>query len=78
MRYTVHWFLGGWTGLDWVQMTATLELFSDPDDDAAWHGGCLGLAELCRRGLLLPERLGEVVPLVSLAMHFDVPRGQHR
>ena len=55
-----------------------LSLFEDNDQDAAWHGGCLALAELCRRGLLLPERLDDVVPLVAKAMHFDVVRGQHR
>eukprot|EP01041_Mallomonas_annulata_P002638 gene2638-5176_t len=56
---------------------AILEMFLDADADAAWHGGCLGLAELCRRGLLLPERLTDVVPLVAKAIHFDVLRGQH-
>ncbi len=35
---------------------AVLDLFSDAERDAAWHGGCLALAELARRGLLLPNR----------------------
>ena len=33
---------------------AVLALFTDPEADSAWHGGCLALAELSRRGLLLP------------------------
>lgn len=56
---------------------AVLEVFGDPSDDCAWHGGCLALAELSRRGLLLPDRLVEVMPIVSRAMQFDVLRGQH-
>lgn len=56
---------------------AVLELFEDKDADSAWHGGCLALAELTRRGLLLPERLTEVVPVIRSAIHFDVLRGQH-
>jgi len=52
-------------------------LFSDADRDGAWHGGCLCLAELARRGLLLPKRLGEVVPVVLKATQYDVRRGQH-
>lgn len=56
---------------------AVLEQFADADNDLAWHGCCLALAELSRRGLLLPARLGDVVPLVQRAIHFDVLRGQH-
>ena len=52
-------------------------LFADEERDGAWHGGCLCLAELARRGLLLPKRLGEVVPVVLKATHYDVRRGQH-
>ena len=41
-----------------------LDLFSATEGDGAWHGGCLALAELARRGLLLPARLPDVVPAV--------------
>ena len=54
-----------------------LELLSDGESDGAWHGGCLALAELARRGLLLPSRLGQVVPLVCRAIVYDVRRGKH-
>jgi tubulin-specific chaperone D len=57
---------------------AVISIFDDPEADSAWHGGCLALAELSRRGLLLPSRLDTVVPLVVSAMHFDQIRGQHR
>lgn len=52
-----------------------LELFSPREGDGAWHGGCLALAELGRRGLLLPKRLPEVVPVVLKALVYDEPRG---
>lgn len=58
-------------------VVAVFGLFRDGDDDAAWHGGALALAELTRRGLLLPERLGEVMPVLVKAINFDVLRGQH-
>jgi hypothetical protein len=54
---------------------SVLELFGPRESDGAWHGGCLALAELGRRGLLLPHRLGEVVPVVLKALVFDEPRG---
>ena len=47
-------------------------------DDSAWHGACLALAELARRGLLLPERLPEAARTVSRALAYDIRRGAHR
>eukprot|EP00435_Cladocopium_sp_Y103_P066483 s61_g28.t1 len=49
--------------------------FSFRETDKAWHGGCLALAELTRRGLLLPERLSTVMPLVCQALHFEQVSG---
>ncbi|XP_068082742.1 tubulin-specific chaperone D [Anabrus simplex] len=54
---------------------SVLELFSPRESDGAWHGGCLALAELGRRGLLLPQRLKDVVPVVLKALVYDEPRG---
>ncbi|KAI8620187.1 tubulin folding cofactor D C terminal-domain-containing protein [Chytriomyces sp. MP71] len=45
--------------------------------DSTWHGACLAVAELSRRGLLMPEWLEQVVPWVSLALSFDIKRGSH-
>lgn len=51
-----------------------LNLLCGRESDAAWHGGCLALAELGRRGLLLPHRLNDVIPVVLQALVFDEPR----
>jgi len=58
-------------------LDAILELCNDEENDNAWHGACLSLAELARRGLLLPKRLGEVIPIAIRAIQYDIPRGQH-
>ena len=58
-------------------LDALLQLFGDTERDNSWHGACLSLAELSRRGLLLPSRLNEVVPLIVSALQYDVMRGQH-
>ncbi|XP_065052344.1 tubulin-specific chaperone D-like [Rhopilema esculentum] len=50
---------------------SVLEFFNPMEPDTGWHGGCLALAELGKRGLLLPERLPEVVPLILKALVFD-------
>ena len=50
-------------------LDAVLELFNDIEKDHAWQGACLALAELARRGLLLPHRLHEVMPRLCQAVH---------
>ncbi|XP_066141125.1 tubulin-specific chaperone D [Euwallacea fornicatus] len=54
---------------------SVLELLGPRENDAAWHGGCIALAELGRRGLLLRERLPQVVPLILKALVYDEPKG---
>ncbi|TRY90297.1 hypothetical protein DNTS_012375 [Danionella cerebrum] len=54
---------------------SVLECFSFHETDKAWHGGCLALAELGRRGLLLPSRLSDVVPFILKALTYEEKRG---
>lgn len=57
-------------------VASVLEAFFSPSaTDTAWHGGCLAVAELARRGLLLPTRLPEVTPLLLKALVYDVRKG---
>ena len=56
-------------------LCSILQLFSLRESDGAWHGGCLAVAELARRGLLLPSRLPEVVAVIEKATVFDERRG---
>ena len=56
---------------------AVLDCLSVIESDSTWHGGCLALAELARRGLLLPNRLPETVPRCLEALTYDKRRGAH-
>ncbi|XP_065859361.1 tubulin-folding cofactor D isoform X2 [Euphorbia lathyris] len=58
-------------------LSSVLELFSPGEGDGSWHGACLALAELARRGLLLPVSLPKVVPFIVKALHYDIRRGPH-
>ncbi|XP_036079783.1 tubulin-specific chaperone D isoform X8 [Rousettus aegyptiacus] len=49
--------------------------WSFQETDNAWHGGCLALAELGRRGLLLPSRLTDVVTVILRALTYEERRG---
>lgn len=52
-------------------VNAVLDLFSPNETEDTWHGGCLTLGELSRRGLLLPSRLSQVFPILHKALHFE-------
>lgn len=45
--------------------------------EARWHGVCLAVAELARRGLLPAEAVDEVIPWVVKALTFDLRRASH-
>lgn len=45
--------------------------------DQTWHGASLAVAELARRGLLLPDRLKETIPWILRGLKFDLKRGSH-
>lgn len=45
--------------------------------EARWHGVCLALAELARRGLLTDEDIEVAVPWVLKALTFDIRKASH-
>ncbi|KAI1280847.1 Tubulin-specific chaperone D [Halotydeus destructor] len=54
-----------------------LDLFSFGERDFAWHGGCLALAELGRRGLILPVNFPEVFVVLKKALVYDELKGTY-
>eukprot|EP00796_Vickermania_ingenoplastis_P003861 gene3862-2739_t len=60
-------------------VSAVLNLLSDDDyNDSVWHGCMLAIAELCRRGLLVKERLiQDAVPLIEKGLCYDVAKGTY-
>jgi hypothetical protein len=58
-------------------VASLLERFDLRQPDSAWHGACLAFAELARRGLLLPVRLAELMPLIEKALLYEVSKGSH-
>jgi hypothetical protein len=54
---------------------AVIDLFNDNESGSAWHGGCLCLAELGRRGLILPVQLPRVLDVIQKAVVFDECKG---
>lgn len=54
---------------------SVIEILSPLEPNEAWHGGCLAIAELSKRGLLLPERLAIMVPILQQALIYDQMNG---
>ncbi|KAF9823451.1 hypothetical protein SFRURICE_008903 [Spodoptera frugiperda] len=53
---------------------SVLSLFAENERETAWHGGCMALAELARRGLLSPGQVGQGVSSVVSALRRDEAR----
>uniref|UniRef100_A0A5S6QUA4 Tubulin-specific chaperone D n=1 Tax=Trichuris muris TaxID=70415 RepID=A0A5S6QUA4_TRIMR len=55
-------------------VNSIVELFSPLRPVGSWHGGCLLLAELGRRGLLMPGQLPQLICIIQEALHYDGSR----
>ena len=51
------------------------DLLKDVENEYAWNGTCLCIAELCKRGMILPERLFELIPYLEQALLFEIDKG---
>ncbi|XP_043244301.1 tubulin-specific chaperone D-like [Amphibalanus amphitrite] len=58
-------------------LDSLMDIFTLRDNMPAWHGGCLALAELGRRGLLTLSRLPEVIPVLLRALVYDELQGNY-
>lgn len=58
-------------------ITTMVDLLNNRESDSTWHGVCLALAELGRRGLLLPMHLPQVLPLIRKALVYEDSRGYY-
>lgn len=54
---------------------SVIEILNPLEQHEAWHGSCLAVAELAKRGLLLPYRLTNLVPLLLQALCYDEMKG---
>lgn len=54
---------------------SVIEIINPMEQNEGWHGACLAIAELAKRGLLLPYRLEAMVPLLLQAFTYDEMKG---
>lgn len=52
------------TAIFWLISHSDFVIYNLSQGDGSWHGGCLALGELARRGLLLPISFPKVVPVI--------------
>ena len=83
-EYIVRWSAAKGVGRICERLTKSMvedifhslfDLFSDDENEFAWHGACLCIAELCKRGMILPERLEELIPFLEKALIFETNKG---
>lgn len=48
-----------------------------PGGEGKWHGVCLALAEMARRGLIASDHMSELLPWTIRSLKFDIRRGAH-
>lgn len=51
------------------------KLFEDEENEFSWQGACLCIAELCKRGMILPDKLEKLIPFLEKALIFEVNKG---
>ncbi len=56
---------------------SVMGFFECKENDFGWHGACLALAELAKRGLLLLEYIPRVVDITTEGLQYDLSRGSY-
>lgn len=51
------------------------KLFEDEENEYSWQGACLCIAELCKRGMILPDKIEKLIPYLEKALIFEVNKG---
>ena len=83
-EYIVRWSCAKGLGRLCERLTKTMvddiyinlfNLFDDEENEYSWQGACLCIAELCKRGMILPEKLEKLMPYLEKALVFEVNKG---
>jgi len=57
-------------------LNTVFDLFDEAEENEfSWQGGVLAIAELCKRGLVLPDKLERVMIYLEKALLFEVNKG---
>jgi len=51
------------------------KFFDEGDNEYSWQGCCLCIAELCKRGMILPDKLTILVTYIEKALIYEVNKG---